>query len=90
MELSEGLDGPVLVTGAAGFVGARLFTSLAQVRDDVYAMVKNEKGWRLADVADDRIIRCDMTDFDSDRFSIVTSAPGSGSGKRTGHVWYVV
>ena len=31
-----------------------------------------------------------MTDFDSDRFSIVTSAPGSGTGKRTGHVWYVV
>jgi cytoskeletal protein CcmA (bactofilin family) len=31
-----------------------------------------------------------MTDFDSDRFSIVTSAPTSGSGKRTGHVWYVV
>jgi cytoskeletal protein CcmA (bactofilin family) len=31
-----------------------------------------------------------MTDFDSDRFTITTSAPTSGSGKRTGHVWYVV
>ena len=31
-----------------------------------------------------------MTDFDSDRFSIVTTAPTSGSGKRVGHVWYVV
>jgi cytoskeletal protein CcmA (bactofilin family) len=31
-----------------------------------------------------------MTDFDSDRFSIVTSAPVSGSGKRIGHVWYVI
>jgi len=31
-----------------------------------------------------------MTDFDSDRFSIVTSAPTDGTGKRTGHVFYVV
>ncbi len=31
-----------------------------------------------------------MTDFDSDRFSIVTTAPSDGTGKRTGHVWYVV
>ena len=31
-----------------------------------------------------------MTDFDSDRFTIATSAPTDGTGKRTGHVFYVV
>ena len=31
-----------------------------------------------------------MTTLDADRFSIVTSAPTDGTGKRTGHVWYVV
>ena len=31
-----------------------------------------------------------MTTLDADRFSIVTTAPTDGTGKRTGHVWYVV
>lgn len=59
------LKGPVLVTGAAGFVGARLFASLNQHRDDIGALIHNEKGWRLANVSDDRIIRCDLTDFNA-------------------------
>ena len=37
------LKGPIIVTGASGFVGANLFRMLATVREDVYAIVKREK-----------------------------------------------
>lgn len=57
------LRGPVLVTGAAGFIGANLYKTLAAVRGDVYAVVNGEKGWRLADVHDERIISVDFNDF---------------------------
>lgn len=57
------LRGPVLVTGASGFIGANLYKILAVVRDDVYAVVNREKGWRLADVHDERVIAVDLNDF---------------------------
>ena len=57
------LRGPVLVTGASGFVGANLYKTLAAVRDDVYAVVNREKGWRLADVHNERVIAVDLNDF---------------------------
>ena len=57
------LSGPVLVTGASGFVGANLYKMLAAVRGDVYAVVNGEKGWRLADVHDERVIAVDFNDF---------------------------
>jgi len=57
------LRGPVLVTGASGFIGANLFKMLAAVRDDVYAVINREKGWRLVDVHDERVIAVDLNDF---------------------------
>ncbi|MBI5438658.1 MAG: NAD-dependent epimerase/dehydratase family protein [Nitrosomonadales bacterium] len=57
------LSGPILVTGASGFVGANLFKMLAAVRDDVYAVVHREKGWRLADVIDGRVVAVDLNDY---------------------------
>lgn len=56
------LRGPILVTGASGFVGANLFKMLAAVRPDVYACVRQEKGWRLADVGDESIAAVDFND----------------------------
>ena len=44
------LPGPILVIGAGGFVGANLFRSLRQVRDDVYGTVRRAGLWRLDDV----------------------------------------
>lgn len=57
------LRGPVLVAGASGFIGANLFKMLAAVRDDVYAVVRHDKGWRLADVIDERVIAVDLNDY---------------------------
>jgi dolichol-phosphate mannosyltransferase len=56
------LRGPILVTGASGFVGANLFKMVAAERQDVYACVRQEKGWRLAEVADERIVAVDFND----------------------------
>ena len=56
------LKGPILVTGAAGFLGANLFNILCQNRDDVYAVVRRDKGWRLANARDDHIIAVDLND----------------------------
>ena len=89
-----------LLDGVSGLVQAD-FTKLAAV-DSTAAELNIMDGGTVASSTTledgDRVVVNDngtmkqvaMTDFDSDRFSIVTSAPGSGSGKRTGHVWYVV
>jgi dolichol-phosphate mannosyltransferase len=57
------LSGPVFVTGASGFIGANLYKVIAEVRGDVYAVVNRQKGWRLADVKDERVIAVDFNDF---------------------------
>src|ERR1700712_1008732 len=59
------LEGPILVTGASGFIGANLYKEIAAVRRDVFAVVRQEKGWRLADVHDDKVIAVDLNDANS-------------------------
>jgi polyisoprenyl-phosphate glycosyltransferase len=56
------LRGPILVTGASGFVGANLYKRIAAFRSDVYAVVRREKGWRLTEVPDEKIIAADLND----------------------------
>lgn len=56
------LRGPVLITGASGFIGANLFKMVAAERDDVLAVVRHDKGWRLADVSDDQVAAVDLND----------------------------
>lgn len=56
------LHGPILVVGASGFIGANLFKILKQHREDVFAGIRESKGWRLAEVSDENIVifdRCD-------------------------------
>ena len=43
------LDGPILVTGAGGFIGASLFKSILAVRSDAYGIARKQN-WRLSDV----------------------------------------
>jgi dolichol-phosphate mannosyltransferase len=56
------LRGPILITGASGFVGANLYKRIAAVRDDVFAVVRREPGWRLADAPEDKVIAADLND----------------------------
>lgn len=56
------LRGPILVTGASGFVGANLFKLIASTRNDVYSVVQRERNWRLADAKNEQIIAVDLND----------------------------
>ncbi len=59
----EALRGPILIAGASGFVGANLFKAISLQRDDVYAVVRREKGWRLADINEDKVVAADLNDY---------------------------
>ncbi|MDQ1422933.1 MAG: polyisoprenyl-phosphate glycosyltransferase, partial [Acidimicrobiaceae bacterium] len=69
------LKGPILVTGASGFIGANLFKRLHVVRDDVYAVVRRDKGWRLNDVPDERTIAVDLNDYVVTKHLVDSSSP---------------
>lgn len=59
---AQALRGPILVTGASGFVGANLFLKLRELRKDVFACTNSRKGWRLQDVPDSAIVSADLND----------------------------
>ena len=69
------LAGPIIVTGATGFVGANLFHALRAVRSDVYAVVQKEKNWRLAEVSDANIVAANLTDPAAVRHLVDATAP---------------
>lgn len=69
------LRGPILVTGASGFVGANLYKMLAAIRGDVFAVVNREKGWRLVDVNDEYVIAVDVNDFAATKNLVNSVAP---------------
>ncbi|MCJ0761867.1 NAD-dependent epimerase/dehydratase family protein [Variovorax terrae] len=69
------LRGPIVVTGASGFVGANLFRKIKSVRNDVYACVRKDKGWRLTDVPDDFIVAIDLNDAAATRNFVQTLQP---------------
>ena len=69
------LRGPILVTGASGFIGANLFKKIAKVRPDVFATVRHRSEWRLADVGDDYLIAVDLNDYAATKNVIETLVP---------------
>jgi dolichol-phosphate mannosyltransferase len=59
------LQGPILIVGVSGFIGAKLFFSISRIRDDVYACSRNPmNNWRLINVNNPNIMNCDITDYD--------------------------
>ena len=58
LELAEKirrLQGPILVLGASGFVGANLLRTLLSVRSDVFGTTTRKPAWRLEDLPDDKV-----------------------------------
>lgn len=59
------LQGPIVVFGAGGFIGANLFRTLLRYRTDVYAVTsKPFVPWRLDEIPHHHIIHCNITKKD--------------------------
>jgi dolichol-phosphate mannosyltransferase len=54
------LQGPILVLGASGFVGANLLKALLQCRKDVYGTASRRPAWRLEDVPKEHVLVSDL------------------------------
>jgi nucleoside-diphosphate-sugar epimerase/glycosyltransferase involved in cell wall biosynthesis len=56
------LQGPIVVFGAGGFIGANLFRTISQYRDDCFAVTHQSSiPYRLHDIPSDKILRADLT-----------------------------
>ena len=56
----RGLQGPILVLGASGFVGANLLRQLLNYRDDVFGTTSRFPAWRLEGLNDENIVAVDL------------------------------
>lgn len=54
------LQGPILVLGASGFIGANLFRRLLDVRQDVWGTASRLPAWRLSGLPNENIVACDL------------------------------
>ncbi|WP_240432909.1 NAD-dependent epimerase/dehydratase family protein [Taibaiella koreensis] len=81
------LEGPIVVFGAGGFIGANLFRTILAKRNDVYAVTsKPFVPWRLDDLDQSRILQCDITKraevahlFDEYRFRTIFDLAAYGA-----------
>jgi nucleoside-diphosphate-sugar epimerase/glycosyltransferase involved in cell wall biosynthesis len=64
------LQGPILVLGASGFLGANLLRTLLAHRDDVYGTVFHTPAWRLEGVPERNAIVVDLL-VDSNRDDLI-------------------
>ena len=56
----ERLQGPVLVLGASGFVGANLFRTILRFRKDVFGTAMLMPSWRLEDLPEENVVVVDL------------------------------
>ena len=71
----QSLRGPILVTGASGFIGANLFHQLLATRSDVFACTRREKGYRLAQIPDSQVVGVNLNDTAAVRNMVATLKP---------------
>ncbi len=56
----EQLQGPILVLGASGFVGANVYRSLLDVRSDVFGTASTAPAWRLQGLPEANLLAVDL------------------------------
>jgi len=56
----ERLQGPILVLGASGFVGANLFRTILRFRKDVFGTAMLMPPWRLEDLPEENVVVVDL------------------------------
>jgi dolichol-phosphate mannosyltransferase len=56
----ERLQGPILVLGASGFIGANLFKLLLGVRADTYGTTSRFPAWRLERLPEQKVVEVDL------------------------------
>ncbi len=56
----ERLQGPVLVLGASGFVGANVFRTILKTRDDVFGTAMLVPAWRLEGLPEKNVVAVDV------------------------------
>ena len=56
----ERLQGPVLILGASGFVGANVFRTILKARDDVFGTAMLVPAWRLEGLPEKNVIAVDV------------------------------
>jgi nucleoside-diphosphate-sugar epimerase/glycosyltransferase involved in cell wall biosynthesis len=67
-ELSKELVGPIAVFGAGGFIGANIAHELSKTRQDIYPITHQTfVPWRLTDLPQRCIVRCDINNQDEVR-----------------------
>lgn len=54
------LQGPILILGASGFIGANLMRTLLHYRPDVYGTTSRKPAWRLEGLPDNRVVQIDL------------------------------
>jgi len=54
------LQGPILVLGASGFIGANLFRMLLKHRSDVYGTTSRLPAWRLEGLSEENVLLTDL------------------------------
>jgi dolichol-phosphate mannosyltransferase len=57
---ATGVQGPILVLGASGFVGANLFRHILSCRNDVFGTTSAPLAWRLEDAPPEKVVAGDL------------------------------
>ncbi len=54
------LQGPILILGASGFIGAVLLRTILKYRDDAYGTVFHTPAWRVEDLPSKNVLQADL------------------------------
>lgn len=76
IEEAKSLEGPILLVGASGFIGAKMYYSLSRLRPDVFVISKRAKqSWRLSLADKSRIEDVDILHYEALKSYISTLRP---------------